>query len=211
MSNSIGERLKEERLRLGLNQQKMGEIGGVKVFAQSNYENEKRIPGGDYFAAVAKVGVDILYILTGLRASQPDTPNHLAPIRMYDIEASAGHGALVLDESQSHPFSVEQDLLLTQGIEPKNCAIISVRGDSMQPTLENGDLVIVDRSKTKPDGMFLVRLHDTLLVKRVQREGGGAYVLGSDNGHYREILIPPTEANSLTIIGKCMLKIGSLC
>jgi transcriptional regulator with XRE-family HTH domain len=65
--NDFGDRLREERDRLGLSQSEMGEIGGVKKLAQLNYEKGERQPSASYLAAVACVGVDVMYVLTGQR------------------------------------------------------------------------------------------------------------------------------------------------
>jgi len=69
--SSIGERLKEEREQLGFNQTAFGAIGGVQKQAQLKYEKGERYPGADYLAAVAKVGADVQYIVTGVRC--PDS------------------------------------------------------------------------------------------------------------------------------------------
>lgn len=61
-------RLREERLRLGMDQATLGGHGGVKALAQRNYENGKRFPDARYLSAVAAVGVDVLYVITGQRA-----------------------------------------------------------------------------------------------------------------------------------------------
>lgn len=61
----IGERLKEERERLGFTQPAFGAVGGVQKLAQHKYEKGDRFPGADYLAAIAKVGADIQYIVTG--------------------------------------------------------------------------------------------------------------------------------------------------
>lgn len=42
-------------------------MGGVKLNAQSNYENSKRVPDAEYLAAVAAHGVDVLFLFTGER------------------------------------------------------------------------------------------------------------------------------------------------
>lgn len=65
--SGIGERLREERERLGLNQGAFGELGGVKANAQGNYEKGERYPDAAYLAAVAEQGVDVLYVVTGRR------------------------------------------------------------------------------------------------------------------------------------------------
>lgn len=72
----IGDRLKEERTRLGLNQTEFASIAGVQKNAQSKYENGERSPDSAYLAAIAAAGVDVLYIITGNRMP---TPSGLAP------------------------------------------------------------------------------------------------------------------------------------
>lgn len=62
------ERLKEERVRLGMSQTAFGELGGVKVLAQRNYETGKRSPDANYLEKLAENGVDVLYVVTGKRA-----------------------------------------------------------------------------------------------------------------------------------------------
>lgn len=65
--SGIGDRLREERDRLGLSQGAFGEIGGVKANAQGNYEKGERYPDAGYLAALAGRGVDVLYVITGER------------------------------------------------------------------------------------------------------------------------------------------------
>lgn len=68
MSKHIGDRLREERKRLAMDQASFGAIGGVKALAQHTYESGKRSPDAKYLAAVAAVGADVLYIVTGVRS-----------------------------------------------------------------------------------------------------------------------------------------------
>lgn len=64
---SIGERLREERNRLGLSQPVFAEVGGVTKKTQMLYEGGERHPDALYLAAIAAAGADVLYILTGQR------------------------------------------------------------------------------------------------------------------------------------------------
>lgn len=64
---SMGARLKGERRKAGLSQQEFALVGGVAANAQWQYENGRRIPRADYLAAIAKSGVDILFIVLGQR------------------------------------------------------------------------------------------------------------------------------------------------
>lgn len=64
---NIGERLREERVRLGFNQTDFAAIAGVAKTSQFNYEKGDRSPDAVYLAAVAEQGVDILYVIIGQR------------------------------------------------------------------------------------------------------------------------------------------------
>lgn len=71
-SVSIGSRLREERERLGLNQEAFAQItpSGTRQ-SQSNYEKGARSPDAEYLAAISGAGADVLYIITGERRGTP--------------------------------------------------------------------------------------------------------------------------------------------
>lgn len=69
---TIGERLKAERERLDLSQEKLRDAAGVSKNTQINYEKDARSPDADYLAAVAAAGVDVLYVVTGQRTPPGD-------------------------------------------------------------------------------------------------------------------------------------------
>jgi transcriptional regulator with XRE-family HTH domain len=64
---NIGERLREERIRLGFNQADFAAFAGVAKTSQFNYEKGDRSPDAVYLAAVAEKGVDVLYVVIGQR------------------------------------------------------------------------------------------------------------------------------------------------
>lgn len=66
---SIGNRLREERERLGLSQPAMSEICGVTMRSQRNYEKDERLPDAGYLASAAQAHVDVLYVLIGHRSA----------------------------------------------------------------------------------------------------------------------------------------------
>ncbi|MBM1191701.1 helix-turn-helix transcriptional regulator [Pseudomonas weihenstephanensis] len=67
---SAGERLREERMLLGLKQDEFAQLGGVNRNTQGSYEKGERNPDTAYLSAVAAAGVDVLYVLTGVRATR---------------------------------------------------------------------------------------------------------------------------------------------
>jgi len=62
------ERLRQERERLGLSQAALAALAGVTRNSQIKYESGERKPDIAYLVAVARAGVDILYVSTGERA-----------------------------------------------------------------------------------------------------------------------------------------------
>jgi transcriptional regulator with XRE-family HTH domain len=64
---TVGDRLREERTRLGLNQEEFAAVGGLRKQAELNYESGARSPDADYLLALESAGVDIVYVLTGRR------------------------------------------------------------------------------------------------------------------------------------------------
>lgn len=80
--------------------------------------------------------------------------------------------------------------------------IITAAGDSMEPTLKNGDLVVIDRFDTeitKRDGVFCVLIDNDLYLKRVQRVPGSLRFI-SDNRLYDPFEIRLAEVESRVIV-----------
>lgn len=65
---NIGERIKEERERIGLDQVEFSALGGASRHSQIDWEKGKSFPNAKALAAWAAAGVDVQYILTGVRA-----------------------------------------------------------------------------------------------------------------------------------------------
>ncbi|MFJ3315908.1 helix-turn-helix domain-containing protein [Herbaspirillum huttiense] len=90
--NTIGERLKSERTRLGFNQTEFAAIGGVQRRAQLFYEQDERRPDAGYLQAVARLGVDVQFVVTGIRSGQAlslDEEQLLARFRNLDLMGKA--------------------------------------------------------------------------------------------------------------------------
>lgn len=66
----IGERLKEERERIGLSQTEFAAKAGASKNSQYNYEKGERSPDAAYLAAADEMGVDVLYVVTGRRTPE---------------------------------------------------------------------------------------------------------------------------------------------
>jgi transcriptional regulator with XRE-family HTH domain len=65
---TFGKRLQDERRKLDMTQPELAKIGGITKSSQVNYEGGKRNPDTAYLAAIAQIGVDVQYIITGERS-----------------------------------------------------------------------------------------------------------------------------------------------
>ncbi|MBU2589105.1 MAG: S24 family peptidase [Alphaproteobacteria bacterium] len=123
-----------------------------------------------------------------------------------DLGASAGPGRVPGDEAAFDTFRFSRRWLAEQGLERAQLSAITVEGDSMEPLLHDGDEILVDRApRAFRDGIHVVRLGDTLMVKRVASAGPGRVALLSQNLAY-----PPVEvaADEVAIIGRVVWKGG---
>ncbi len=95
VKNSIGDRLRDERKRLRMNQAILGAHGGVSKETQINYEKGQSMPAADYLAKVAAFGVDVLYVVTGTKT--PVRQSVIAAVS-HDDEEVQGRPVIPLDE-----------------------------------------------------------------------------------------------------------------
>jgi transcriptional regulator with XRE-family HTH domain len=90
----VGARLRTERRRLGLSQADFAQLATVSRRTQASYEAGDGAPGADYLSALAHVGVDVLYVVTGrLEAGEAVAPEPKSWLDRAD-------GSLSADESQ---------------------------------------------------------------------------------------------------------------
>ena len=116
-----------------------------------------------------------------------------------DVAASAGPGALVDAEPRLGTLGLDPGLLARLSARPRDLSLIRAAGDSMTPTIFDGDELLVDRGDRRvrtAGAVFVVRHDDVLLVKRVARRDGRFHVAG-DNPAY-----PEWTTESLDVIGR---------
>lgn len=123
-------------------------------------------------------------------------------IDVIDVQASAGPGSIVETEDVVGRLSFPSGYLerITRS-NPKHLRIIGVKGDSMDPTIRDDDVVMLDTSKTNLDydGLFVLRFGDALHIKRVGRAPGNAVRIISDNKDFEAQDFPRGD---VTVVGK---------
>lgn len=190
---SVADRLKAARLAAGFESaaDAVRRFGWKEstYFGHENGSRGFRTDTASEYARAFKVTQE--WLLFG-RGGPPDVlPVASTPdmVDIYNVEASAGFGSLVGHEMVVDRMSFPPGYLrqITSS-HPKNLAIISVKGKSMEPTLSDDDIVMIDLTKTdlSYDGLFVVKDGgDSLLVKRISRgPRRGTVMLVSDNHQY---------------------------
>ena len=124
------------------------------------------------------------------------------------LGASAGPGALAVDDAASDRLRFSQRWLRTLGLDPAHLSVIEVAGDSMEPTLRDGDEILVDRAtRAWRDGIHIVRIDDVLLVKRLAQGAAGTIRVISDNPAYAST---ERARDDVTIVGRVVWKGGRI-
>ncbi len=120
------------------------------------------------------------------------------------IGASAGPGGLMEDENPQSEMGFDPRWLRSLGTDGKNLSLIQVAGDSMAPTLSNGDDIMVDRDDGADrvrDGIYVLRVDDVLIVKRVSVNPlAKRLAIKSDNPAYPDWT--DTDPADVNVIGR---------
>lgn len=219
--SDVSERLRRARVKAGYETATdAANFLGVSPPTYASHENGSRGVTADRARRYARAfKVDPEWILYGRGDEKGDESaaldggddRDLVPV--YDVQASAGDGVTIYDEQAVAQLAFPPGYLskLTAA-NPKDLKIISVKGDSMLPTLADDDVVMLDVSKRdlSYDGLFVIRDGgDALLVKRIGRAStAGRVSLISDNR-----AIYPTVERRLTeidVVGRVIWRGGKL-
>lgn len=160
----------------------------------------KRLPEKERGILARYFGVDE-NVLGGMISSAAKAGLRLIP--KLAVDASAGAGALNEGETLAGKIGFDEKWLRKQGLEPSKLSLIRVEGESMAPTLNHDDDIMVDKSAaTAPvrDGLHVIRMDDVLMVKRLARGPAGRLSVLSDNPAYPDW--PDVDGSAVTVIGR---------
>lgn len=193
----------------------VGEYLGASKQAVYNWKNRGSIPIEYCVTFCVKTGRSMDWLIFGEGSSGvAERPaayyfdDDYSEIPVYDIEASAGDGSLFDQEVITSYLKFRKDWLTREGLHKKDLVAIRVSGDSMDGTLADGDTVLIDRSRKKPDGVFAIRIGDALRIKRLQKMTDGTLRVSSDNPMYQPEHIHPENLNQVEIVGQCYWRGG---
>lgn len=131
-------------------------------------------------------------------------------IPMLNVQAGSGAGVAnsFVEVVDRLPFSAA--LLREMGVKPENAHFIRNKGDSNEPTIPDGAIVLVDasRRRIRDEGFYALVVDGDVLIKRVQKSVGGGITLISDNPRYAPEAVYSPE--TLKVEGKVFWTGGGL-
>lgn len=133
-------------------------------------------------------------------------------IPYYEVQVSAGGGALVQSQDAEDAFVVGRDWLSKYLPPNARCGIVEARGDSMEPTIRDGDILLlnfdVSRAHVDAGGVFVITVDDALLVKRLQVMLDGSVMVISDNDLYQAEKVSREVADERMVVHAQVVWVG---
>lgn len=122
-----------------------------------------------------------------------------------DIRASAGDDSLLPAEEIVDYVLFKTDFIRRElHLDPNNLTVIQAKGDSMTPTIWNGDLLLVDLSQARDtdNAIYVLNVEGRILVKRLQFLMDGSIEVISDNPKYKTEVVKATGIEPFRIVGR---------
>lgn len=226
---TLGTRISNLRKAQGLSQAALGllcgwENGQARV---GNYERGTREPSiGDLRLIASALGVTLMSIIDDENThSIAESKGHYghtpaihdyALIPQYSVQGAAGNGQINDHVEITGGLVFKRAWLARMHLREQNLHVIYVCGHSMEPTVSDADVVLIDQSQTTPrDGrIFVIRKPDgELIIKRLIQSITGGWLIRSDNDDkrtYPDQPISETDIDQLQIVGRVVWHGGAL-
>lgn len=233
MQNDLGKRVKFQRDKRGWSQSELAKRAEVSQGAISQLENgtSENTRHLSKIAKALKVTTEYLtdgkemvrdqmppmedyVIIGGSKAGQHPSPDEYVMIPQYDLGGSCGSGSMAGEVSVSGGIVFKKDWVSMIGKQSENLAVCHAVGNSMYPTIEEGQVLLVDVTETEPKStkIYLIRIDGLHYIKRLIHMFG-KWIIRSDNAdknNYPDIEIDADRMGDIQIEGRIVWKAGLL-
>ena len=206
---TLAERINTALQTKGLSVNALARQVGVSYPAMRKITKGETLNPKFLFEIAEALNVSVEWLKTGEGSSEnlSDDPSgdHIRFERL-DVIAALGDGYINNETAEVVDF-VHVDKAWAReklGGNLSRIQVITARGDSMQGTIEDGDVLFVDTSvrSFEGEGVYLLSFADGLKAKRLQASVSGGLLVISDNPLYRTETIENDRLEKLTICGK---------
>lgn len=230
---TLGERIKEERKKRRWSQADLGVKVGVSQAAISEIERDVPKSSGLVIPIAKAFKVDVNYltdgkenisrqiadnsdiVMIGGNSGEVADPKEYVMIPRYDVRGSCGEGIDVNEVTIVDGMPMPVAWLRAQKLpEAHLLAVIEASGYSMQPTIEDGQTLIVNTIDTEPKStkIYLICIDGKLFIKRLIYTPNG-WIMRSDNpnkSNYPDFVIEEEKFGSIDIQGRVVWQSGML-
>ena len=193
MKSTIGERLRRAREIKELDQATLAGKIGVVTRTLQRWEKGDQIPDGVSITRIAKAtNVQASWLLTGEGEMYP-TPSW--PANVYSLSTTARKNAKLVDlpvvsqvrggklATNFHPDYVD-DYVTVADVKDAQAFALHVKGESMAPRIEEGDIVIVSpRQEVSSGDICVVRVSGEDTLKKIKFEGNYVHLIPLNPSH----------------------------
>ena len=202
--NTLGKRIRVARGPKS--QEDFAKMVGISKGSLGFYERDENLPNSEVILKICSEGdCPIEWLLTG---KDPGEHGSSYPVRsegnievieastadiilipMVEAKLSAGHGSFETSDKSERKYSFRRDFLARKG-NHKEMVLMRVSGDSMEPEIKDGDVVLLDQSQKSPlpGRIYAVGVEDMVYLKRIDAQPG-KLILYSDNAAYKPLEI----------------------
>jgi phage repressor protein C with HTH and peptisase S24 domain len=209
MPTTVGE--EEFRRRLRLIMQQFGSVADLaRAVGVSDNAIYKWVSGRGQPSMISLVNlaraarVSIEWLATGQDAPKGEArgaeSGEYAYLPHNSVRNAVGRGTVQSRQIVDYlAFKVEW-LRRRVGIDPKSLMLVEAVSDSMAPTIDEGDLVLVDLRdpRFRHDGVYVLRASGELSIKRIQRRPDGKLIVRNDNAAYEPTVV---AADTVSVVG----------
>ena len=216
----FGNKLKEIREYLGYKQADFAKIIGLSSRTYWDYEKSKTDIPTEKLLQIAntfRINSDWLFgnskimllnsenIEAIKNEKSQDVANECITLDHIHINPSCGRGTSIYDDVLITPIQLGVNLIRNIfNANPVNLKVFKASGDSMENTISDGDLLLVDVSRKDfaNGGIFLLTINDEWYCKRLKLKINGDLEIISDNSRYEKEVKHPHDDVEIKIIGK---------
>lgn len=206
---TIGERIRQVRgeMDLGLLASKLG----LHKNTLSNYERGVRSPDASVLSKLLEVfpAANPNWLLTGEGPRDlpegDEVPEGFFLVPAHELSLRGPGGGKIVSKQVVNFVSFDSNWVRNfLGVPPQELALIAVKGDNMEPTLSDGDMVLVDLrgNGMEDNGIYVLQFKDSLLVRRLHRKLDGSVIVKSDNTTYEPEVLSEDDADALKVVGR---------
>lgn len=145
-----------------------------------------------------------MLVNTGASLPAPLEPGYIY-IPRFDVRVGAGTGQVVETENLKGFLAFREDWVRTRlRRNPAHLVVFEAYGDSMFPTIADGDIMLVDTSEERVRGtaIYVVLAGNEAIVKRVELKIDGSLLVKSDNPTYEPMTLKGDQVAELRVLGK---------